>query len=276
MTFEFSRAFWAAPAASCFGSCFRSFLAAGGCRSLVTLLLGLGLPGGPPDFDRWTAGRARASFLFWPARNLIKYLVTQPSFMFAAPELGGFRSPDVDRLKISASRPRNRHSRPRRRRRLGRPRGRLAVYFSRSTSGLRKPPSSGANIRKGCATKYLIKLRAGQNKNKARARPAVHLSKSGGPPGKPEPNNKVTKLRQPPPARKLRKQLPKQLAAAAQKARENSNVIKSISAYKEAGLTEICGSATGGATKTNINLKDKLYYFKVHLYHKKNKQKWFT
>ena len=85
---------------------------------------------------------------------------------------------------------------------------------------------------------------------------------------KPEPNNKVTKLRQPPPARKLRKQLSKQLAAAAaaQKARENSNVIKSTSAYKEAGLTKICGSATGGATKTNINLKDKLYYFKVHFF----------
>ena len=163
----------------------------------------------------------------------------------------------------------------RRRRRLGRPRGRLAVYFSRSRSGLRKPPSSGAKTRKGCVTKYLIKLRAGQNKNKARARPTVHLSKTGGPPGKPEPNNKVTKLRQPLPARKLRKQkqLPKQLA---QKARENSNAIKSISAYKEAGLTKICGSATGGATKTNINLKGKLYYFKVHLYHKKNKQKWFT
>ena len=60
----------------------------------------------------------------------------------------------------------------RRRRRLGRPRGRLAVYFSRSRSGLRKPPSSGANIKKGCVTKYSIKLRAGQNKNKARARPA--------------------------------------------------------------------------------------------------------
>ena len=124
-------------------------------------------------------------------------------------------------------------------------------------------------------TKYSIKLRAGQNKNKARTRPAVHLSKAGGPPGKPEPNNTVTKLRQPlPAAKKLRKQLRKQLAA--QKARENSNVIKSTSAYKEAGLTKICGSATGGSTKTNINLKDKLYYFKVHLYHKKNKQKWFT
>merc|ERR1711951_16282 len=69
----------------------------------------------------------------------------------------------------------------RRRRRLGRPRGRLAVYFSRSRSGLRKPPSSGAKTRKGCVTKYLIKLRAGQNKNKARARPTVHLSKTGGP-----------------------------------------------------------------------------------------------
>ena len=138
-------------------------------------------------------------------------------------------------------------------------------------------PGSGKQNGKGCVTKFLIKLRAPQNKNKARAHWADHLSKTGGPPGKPEPNNKVTKLRQPPAARKLRKQLPKQLAAgAAQKARENSNVIKATSAYKEAGLTKICGSATGGSTKTNINLKDKLYYFKVHLYHKKNKQKWFT
>ena len=51
--------------------------------------------------------------------------------------------------------------------------------FSRSTSGIRKRKG-------GCVTKFLIKLRAPQNKNKARAHWADHLSKTGGPTKKPE------------------------------------------------------------------------------------------
>ena len=163
---------------------------------------------------------------------------------------------------------------PRRRRQLGRPRGRLAVYFSRSTSGLRKPPSSGdCNYVKGCATKNSIKLRAHQNKNKARARQAIHLSNSGGPPGEPELII-IKKLRQPLPSTKAAGGHLIFISCRSSDARK----FKRPRAQPKISRTHINMRIRHRRVQPNQaeNLKESCISLKVHLYRKSYKQKWFT